>query len=210
MNWHKKHFMNYVVIAASIKKTTISRKTKFLTAALLIATSSAFAQTTITDFDGNVYNTVVIGSQVWMKENLKTTHYKNGNIIPNILSDAQWQIMGNGACADYNNDLTKTAIYGKLYKGFSVIDPSGLCPVNWHIPKDWEWNILVKNLDSLADTNCVSCQQSFIVGGAMKEIGLTHWACGNGGANNGSGFTGLPAGIRQGGGVFDQIGNRSE
>ena len=84
--------MNYNVIAASIKKTINLRKTKSLFAVFLLAVISTFAQTTVTDIDGNVYNTVVIGSQVWMKENLKTTHYKNGSLIPNISSDAQWQI----------------------------------------------------------------------------------------------------------------------
>lgn len=163
--------------------------------------------TIVSDIDGNVYNVVSIGNQCWMKENLKTTRYKNGTPIPTGLSDAQWQATTSGACADYNNDSTKTAVYGKLYNWYAVADTNGLCPTGWHEPEDWEWNVLVKTIDPSADTTCNGCSQSQTAGGAMKEIGLTHWASPNTGATNSSGFTGLPGGYRDGIGPYGSIGD---
>ena len=149
---------------------------------------------TVTDVDGNVYNVVAIGNQCWMKENLKVTHYKNGALIPTGLSEAQWQATTSGACADYDNNPTNTAVYGKLYNWYAVADPNGLCPTNWHVPSGTEWDTLVNYLGG--DT---------IAGGAMKEIGLTHWASPNTGATNSSGFTGLPGGVRSDDGTFYSI-----
>jgi uncharacterized protein (TIGR02145 family) len=153
--------------------------------------------TTVTDIDGNVYNVVSIGNQCWMKENLKTTHYKNGAAIPSNLSDAQWQATTSGASADYNNDPTNTAVYGKLYNWYAVADPQGLCPTNWHVPTDAEFDTLFNYLGG--DSVC---------GGAMKEIGTTHWASPNTGATNSSGFTGLPGGYINFLGTYDFIGYR--
>ncbi len=150
---------------------------------------------TVTDIDGNVYHVVSIGNQCWMKENLKTTHYKNGAAIPSNLTDAQWQATTSGASADYNNDPTNTAVYGKLYNWYAVADPQGLCPTNWHVPTDAEFDTLFNYLGG--DSVC---------GGAMKEIGTTHWAIPNTGANNSSGFLGLPGGVRYGSGVYGFVG----
>jgi uncharacterized protein (TIGR02145 family) len=161
---------------------------------------------TVTDIDGNVYSTVIIGTQEWMQENLKTTRYKNGAPIPTGLSVAQWQITTNGACADYDNNPTNTAVYGKLYNWYAVADPNGLCPTGWHEPEDWEWNVLVKTIDPSADTTIFG-YQSQTAGGAMKEIGLTHWASPNTGATNSSGFTGLPGGCRSDLGTYLNFGS---
>ncbi len=161
---------------------------------------------TVTDIDGNIYSTVIIGTQEWMQENLKTTRYKNGALIPTGLSDTLWQATTNGACADYDNDPTNTAIYGKLYNWYAVADPQGLCPTGWHEPEDWEWNVLVNSIDNSADTTCVGCSQSQFAGGAMKEIGLTHWLSPNTGATNSSGFSGFSGGIRNVNGSYDVIG----
>jgi len=162
---------------------------------------------TVVDIDGNIYNTVLIGNQCWMQENLKTTHYKNGVAIPTGLSDAQWQATTSGACADYDNDPANTSAYGKLYNWYAVVDPNGLCPTGWHEPEDWEWNVLVKTIDPSADTTCVPCSQSLTAGGAMKEIGLTHWASPNTGATNSSGFKGLPGGSRYYNGPYYYVGS---
>jgi len=161
---------------------------------------------TVSDIDGNVYNVVSIGNQCWMKENLKTTRYKNGTPIPSGLSEVQWQATTNGACADFDNNSTNTAVYGKLYNWYAVADTNGLCPTGWHEPEDWEWNLLVKSIDPNVDTNCLNCNQSPTAGGAMKEKGLTHWASPNIGATNKSGFTGLPGGYRLDNGTYSGIG----
>ena len=162
---------------------------------------------TVTDIDGNIYSTVIIGTQEWMQENLKTTRYKNGAPIPTGLSDAQWQATTSGAYAVYNDSAIYNTVYGKLYNWYAVADPNGLCPTGWHEPEDWEWNVLVKTIDPSADTTCNGCSQSQTAGGAMKEIGLTHWASPNTGATNSSGFTGLPGGYRDGIGPYGSIGD---
>ena len=160
---------------------------------------------TVVDIDGNIYNTVLIGNQCWMKENLKTLHYRNGTSIPNIVSPAQWPNF-LGACADYNDDSSSASVYGRLYNGYAVANTQGLCPVGWHVPDDSEWNILVKVIDANSDTSCISCVQSIIAGGALKEIGLAHWAMPNTGASNTSTFTGLPGGYRYDFGGYSGIG----
>jgi uncharacterized protein (TIGR02145 family) len=161
---------------------------------------------TVTDIDGNVYSTLIIGNQEWMQENLKTTHYKNGVAIPTGLSDAQWQATTSGAYAIYNDSAINNTVYGKLYNWYAVADPNGLCPTGWHEPEDWEWNVLIKTIDPSADTTCSGCSQSQTAGGAMKEIGLSHWLGPNAGATNSSGFTGLPGGVRASNGPYSAIG----
>lgn len=155
---------------------------------------------TVTDIDGNVYNVVSIGNQCWMKENLKTTHYKNGAIIP------QWNFSTiTGVCCDYNDFPPNANVYGKLYNGYAVVNPNGLCPIGWHVPTDSDWNQLVKSIDANADTACSSCSQSSIAGGALKEIGLTHWASPNVGATDSVGFLGLPGGWHDTGQTYGGI-----
>ncbi|MBW6480577.1 MAG: T9SS type A sorting domain-containing protein [Bacteroidales bacterium] len=149
---------------------------------------------TVTDYDGNVYNTVAIGTQVWMAENLKVTHYRNGDSIPNITVASQWSNLTSGAYGIYNNDSSYATTYGLLYNWFAVTDTSGICPTGWHIPTDAEWTTLT---DFLGGVN--------VAGGKMKEIGTTHWTSPNTGATNSSGFTGLPGGVRSSNGYFYSI-----
>ena len=134
-----------------------------------------FAQQTITDFDGNVYETVTIGEQVWLKENLKSLHYSDGTEIPEVVA--------------YNNDDSLAEIYGRLYSWDAAMRDStqpgvqGVCPCEWHIPTDQEWSQLENYLGGAT-----------IAGGKMKDTGTTFWNAPNTGATNISGFTGLPAG----------------
>jgi uncharacterized protein (TIGR02145 family) len=141
--------------------------------------------TTVTDFDGNVYNVVSIGSQCWMKENLKTTHYRNGTGIVNFSSSNQWSNATFGSYTEYNSSSGYGQIYGKLYNFLAVANPAGLCPTGWHVPTDAEWTTLENSLGG-----------SSIAGGKMKEIGTTYWSSPNAGASNSSGFSGLPGGYR--------------
>ena len=96
----------------------------------------------VTDIDGNVYKTVIIGTQEWMAENLNVKHYRNGDIIPNVKDRNEWSKITTGAWCYYDNEQDKGIIYGKLYKGFTINDPRGLAPDGWHIPSDAEWTIL--------------------------------------------------------------------
>lgn len=151
----------------------------------------------ITDYDGNDYNTVTIGTQVWMKENLKVTHYLNGETIPNITENTTWGDMPTGARCYYNNDSAVNAsVYGALYNWFTVNDSRNICPTDWHVPTDAEWTILSDYLGG-----------EDVAGGKMKEIGNTHWLGTNTGASNESGFTALPGGYRpHDDGIFADIG----
>lgn len=148
------------------------------------------------DFDGNIYETIVIGTQEWMAENLKVTHYRNGEPIPIVTDDTQWSGLKTGAyCWFNNNEAANKNIYGALYNYFTVVDSRNLCPTGWHIPSDAEWTILTTYLGGEA-----------VAGGKMKETGTIHWSSPNTGATNESGFTALPGGIRGGGGAFDYPG----
>jgi len=117
-----------------------------------INTSYSQCPATLTDIDGNIYNVVQIGNQCWTKENLTTTRYKSGILIPTGLSDANWSNTFLGAYSIYNNNLNNNTVYGKLYNWYAVADPNGLCPTGWHVPSNSEWHKLVYFLDTNSDT----------------------------------------------------------
>jgi uncharacterized protein (TIGR02145 family) len=98
---------------------------------------------TVIDIDGNVYNTVLIGNQCWMKENLKTTTYKNGTPIPNVTDPVAWENLTTSAYVWYDNDISWKGSYGALYNWHATFDTNGLCPTGWHVPSDAEWTQLV-------------------------------------------------------------------
>jgi uncharacterized protein (TIGR02145 family) len=123
----------------------------------------------ISDIDGNYYNTVQIGTQVWMSENLKTTRYRGGE-------SASWRY--------YNNDATNNNLFGKLYDGWTALDIKGICPTGWHVPSDSEWTILTNYLGG-----------SNVAGGKMKSVGTAYWNSPNTGATDESGFAALPGGF---------------
>jgi len=145
---------------------------------------------TVADLDGNVYHTIIIGTQVWMVENLKTTKYRNGASIKNITGESDWDTTTTGAWSYYMNDPQYNSEYGKFYNGFAVADPRKICPKNWHIPTDREWSILEESIISVS------------VSGALKEAGILHWPGPNSEATNSIGFTALPGGYRSGNGEF--------
>jgi uncharacterized protein (TIGR02145 family) len=145
----------------------------------------------VTDIDGNVYQTVKIGKQVWMAENLKVTKYRNGDSIPDETITNAWGSLRTGA---YCNAI-RWEINGRLYNWYAADDSRNLAPVGWHIPSDAEWTTLTTFLGGLS-----------VAGGKLKEKGLTNWRTPNAGANNSSGFTALPGGIRSSDGSFNNIG----
>lgn len=93
---------------------------------------------TVTDIDGNVYQTIKIGNQWWMAKNLKVTHYRNGEAIPNITNDSEWINLSTGAYCAYNNDNGNIATYGLLYNWYTVVDSRNIAPSGWHVPTDDE------------------------------------------------------------------------
>lgn len=151
----------------------------------------------LADIDGNAYDTVKIGSQFWMQQNLKTSHYRNGDPIPEITSLLLWSTLTSGAWCWYNNDSVKYAsVYGKLYNWYAVNDQRGLAPEGWHVATDPEWSALVFSLGG-----------DLIAGGEMKEKGTKHWFAPNVDATNNSGLTCLPGGYRGDSGYFVYIGD---
>ncbi|MFZ9939969.1 MAG: FISUMP domain-containing protein [Bacteroidia bacterium] len=159
----------------------------------------------LTDIDGNVYNTVQIGTQCWTQSNLTVSKYRNGNGIPNITNNTQWSQTNTGirGWCSYNNDASNGTTFGKLYNWYAVNDSRGLCPTGWHVPTDSEWNVMVKYLDPNADTAALGWQNTN-AGTALKST--TGWN-NNGNGTNSSGFTGLPGGYRNDNGGFGNVGN---
>lgn len=159
--------------------------------------------TMIADIDGNLYNIVTIGTQVWLKENLKVTKYQDGTVIPNISDNTAWSGLSNGAYCWYNNtSATYKDTYGALYNWYTL--SSGiLCPTGWHAPTDAEWHQLILFLDPGAP---LSNPESLIAGNKLKESGTSHWQSPNSGATNENGFTALPGGSRDINGAFSRIG----
>jgi uncharacterized protein (TIGR02145 family) len=152
----------------------------------------------MTDQQGNVYKTILIGTQEWMAENLKTSIYRNGEPIETNLTDAEWANTPNtqiGAWAFYSNDSQYDCPYGKLYNWYAVADPRHLCPSGWHEPTDGEWTTLLYYLDGES-----------VAGGKMKSTGLQYWISPNNDATNESSFSGLPGGRRANDGVFGNVG----
>ena len=146
------------------------------------ASDSITLSTTVTDIDSNVYNILTIGTQVWFKENLKVTKYRNSNIITTT-----WA---------YNNTDSNVSTYGRLYDWYAATDSRGLCPTGWHLPTDAEWTTLTDYLGGLS-----------VAGGKLKEAGTTHWNSPNTSADNSSSFTALPGGYRGSSGAFSSIGD---
>lgn len=144
----------------------------------------------IRDIDGNVYHSVTIGTQTWMVENLKVTHYRNGDPIPYSSTE-----LTNGAFCNYGNNDSIAAIYGRMYNYASVQDARNICPAGWHLPTEAEWSALENVLGG-----------NNTAGGKLKETGDKHWASPNVAATNSSGFIGLPGG-NNGSGNFADLGN---
>ncbi len=153
---------------------------------------------TLSDLDGNVYKTVVIGDQVWMAENLKTTKMNDGTEIPLVEEDSVWFNLSltetPGFCWYLNDEATYGATYGPLYNWYAV-ETGKLCPEGWHVPSDAEWNQLTTYLGGEKDA-----------GGKLKETGTAHWESPNASATNETGFTALPAGWREPWGYYDYLG----
>lgn len=146
----------------------------------------------VTDYDSNTYNVIRIGDQLWMSENLKTTHLNDGTIIPLVTENSNWIKSYSPCLCYYNNDKTTYKdIYGPLYNFYSV-ETGKLCPPGWHVPTDQEWSSL---------SNYVGNK-----GGKLKESGTNHWQSPNE-SDNSTGFTALPGGYRKmNNGAFSDIG----
>ena len=146
----------------------------------------------ISDIDGNSYGTVEIGNQSWMRQNLKTTNYSNGDAVPTGLNNGDWMDTSDGAYAVYNDEESNSELYGNLYNWYAASDSRGLCPEGWQMPTYENYLELIDYLDN-SDA-----------GGKLKSTGTFEsgdglWLDPNSGATNDSGFSGLPGGTKGGG-----------
>ena len=161
---------------------------------------------TMTDIDGNVYNTVKIGTQVWMAENLKVEHFNNGVDIPIVTGDAAWAALsaegmcyynnlayGGAYCWYENDEATYKADYGALYNWYAVDNPNELAYLERNATEETGWRV-----PTLTDFTALSTYLGgeAISGGKLKETGLVYWDFPNAGADNSSGFTGRGGGER--------------
>jgi uncharacterized protein (TIGR02145 family) len=160
--------------------------------------SNETTSTTITDIDGNTYETVVICNQTWTKQNLNVSKYSDGTLIPQVTDPTQWISLTTGAWCYYDNITANGITYGKLYNWYATVgiydaasttNPAlrkKLAPTGYHIPTDVEWTQL---------TDCLGGEN--FAGGKMKSTDTSLWNSPNIGATNESGFTALPTGYRR-------------
>ena len=93
--------------------------------------------TLVVDYDGNPYHFVTIGNQVWLVENLRTAHYNEGTVIPNISDASKWNTMTTGAYCNYENSDGNAITYAHLYNWYAATDSRKICPVSWHVPSEF-------------------------------------------------------------------------
>jgi uncharacterized protein (TIGR02145 family) len=159
----------------------------------------AYAQEEIlVDIDSNIYQTIKIGTQTWMAQNLRTTRFNNCDTIPLVTDGWDWSHISFGTpayCWYANDKAAMKNIYGALYNYVAAIRKN-ICPINWHVPTNDDWKILSEYLVE----DSAGCK--------LKEAGTIHWWPPNLCATNESGFTGLPGGLRTEDGRFLFMGDR--
>ena len=166
---------------------------------------------TVTDFDGNTYKTVTIGTQTWFAENLRTTSYKDGTPIPTVNDATAWTALSTGAQCTYNTttDVDTITKFGRLYNWYAV-SYATLCPTGWHVPSDVDWNILQNyliangyNYDGTITDNkiakSIAATTDWALNATIGTVGYERTT------NNSTGFTALPGGGRSNSGAFSSI-----
>jgi uncharacterized protein (TIGR02145 family) len=176
------------------------KKIAVFSTSFLISISSLIAQTiehgTVTDIDGNVYQTIAIGKYVWMAENLKTTSYNNGTKIPNVTGNSAWSDLSSGAFCWYNDNISNAETFGALYNWY-VVNTGILCPDSWRVPTDKEWKYLEGYVDTLYGIDNSVWDKSGLRGqNAGKRLKATWGWRLDGNGTDDFGFSALPAGER--------------
>jgi uncharacterized protein (TIGR02145 family) len=182
-----------VILNISCKKKDDNSPTYGRTNAVF---NTGFTYGTVTDIDKNTYKTITIGTQTWMAENLRTTRYRNGEIIPEVTVHSAWIALTGGAYCNYNNtrNIDSIAIFGRLYNFYAASDSRNVAPTGWHVPSQTEWTTLITYLGG-----------SNVAGSKLKETFTIHWNSPSAGTNE-SGFTALPGGWRNALMKFFQMG----
>lgn len=149
------------------------------------------------DGDGTTYTTVVIGTQTWLLENLKTTRFNDGTSIPLVTEDGQWiNLKAPGFCWYNHNEQTYRHLYGGLYNWYAI-NTGKLCPKGWHVPTEKEWIKLETQLGmNAAEASQLGWRGADKSIGGMLKSTSGQWTQPNVEASNSSGFTGEPGGCR--------------
>jgi len=177
---------------------------KMLCAALICATvfngcsKNSDDKSIVKDADGNVYNTVTIGTQVWMVENLKTTKYRNGDAISGNSEDYE------GMYYNYDN-VANVNKYGRLYNWYAVKDSRNIAPKGWHVPTNSEWTTLSTYISthlgtSGSEAKALAAATDWLPSTELNAIGNDLMK------NNSSGFTARPGGMLNFGNSFFRVG----
>ena len=169
---------------------------------------------TVTDIDGNIYHSVIIGNQTWTVENLKTTKYNDGTAIPNVTNNTTWGNLTTGAYCWYNNSPAYKNVYGALYNWYAV-NTGKLAPVGWHVSTDAEWDTLRGYLISTGyNYDNTTIGNKIAKAMAAQTNWSTYRTAGTIGCNlslnNSSGFSALPGGFRYYNGDFEYMGYGGE
>jgi uncharacterized protein (TIGR02145 family) len=148
----------------------------------------------MTDIDGNIYKTVKIGNQWWMAENLKVTHYRNGDAIQNVIYGKDWSNLTTGAYCSYENKSSNIEIYGLLYNWYCTKDIRNIAPEGWHVSthKDWE------ELERYMGMNDIDIKTLFEYRGTDEgsRLKTEGWSYYPSNVYNITGFSALPGGLR--------------
>lgn len=165
---------------------------------------------TMTGNDGKTYQTIKIGNQWWMAENLRETKYRNGEGLPNVIGNSAWIGYSNGAYCAYNNNESTANTYGYLYNWYALNDDRNIAPPGWRVPTDDDW----KELEMALGMSQEAANSMYFRGspvGSKLAGNADLWENGklvNNSAFGESGFSALPAGIRRGfHGLFDSLGS---
>ena len=159
------------------------------------------------EYQGYDYETVQIGEQCWFAENLRAGSYRNGDVISSNIGDSEWLALTEGATVVFGqgnlscdatfdgqnacNEDWALEMFGRLYNGYAAVDSRGLCPTEWHVPLDSEWMGLETTLGMVEDELTSTAWRGSDQGAQMKtQAGWSN----DGGGNNTSGFSGVPAG----------------
>jgi uncharacterized protein (TIGR02145 family) len=175
----------------------------------------------VEDVEGTVYQAVQIGTQIWMAENLRVTHYADGTPIPYVTNPTEWSQLTKDkeAYCWYNNNSAYKEPYGALYTWAAAVkgsegsdaNPSGVqgvCPDGWHLPSDEEWKQLESYLGLNSSELNETSYRGTVEGGKLKEEGTAHWADPNVEATNETQFTAMPSGFRSSlDGTFSHLGS---
>jgi uncharacterized protein (TIGR02145 family) len=196
-----KQWTGDIISSANPLKVTMNGNKKLTAVFELISSQTG---NIVTDLDGNVYNTVTIGTQTWMAENLKTTKYSNGESITYVDKTNEGSWNGTGSYRVYNDNIQNKSNFGLLYNGQSVFDIRNICPKGWHVPSENDWQILELTIGlPQLDLRTEGFRgQDLNIGGKLKQKGFVNWNSPNLGATDQYVFNAIAAGRWTGGYIF--------